>query len=140
MNISYFNTERYPDPTAYKALSKVDQAEKRQYRPLVYICSPFSGDVEANVKQARFYSRYAVQKGYIPITPHLLYPQFLNDEDEGERELGLLFGKILLDKCAEVWVCGDRISAGMKAEIERAKQKRSRIRYFSAGMEERDGQ
>ena len=39
--------------------------------PVVYICSPYSGDVERNTEMARRYSRYAIDNGYVPITPHL---------------------------------------------------------------------
>jgi hypothetical protein len=108
----------------------------RAFRPIVYICSPYSGDVEANVAAARRYSRFAVDKGFIPIAPHLLYPQFLNDDDERERELGLFFGNALMSKCAEVWVFGSRISAGMETEIKRAKWKGYRLRYFTEECQE----
>ncbi|WP_444240733.1 DUF7768 domain-containing protein [Eshraghiella crossota] len=37
--------------------------EQKRYRPMVYICSAYSGDVEGNVAKARKYSRYAVD-GY----------------------------------------------------------------------------
>ena len=81
MSNDYRNSEGYPDPTAGEALSRIAANEKqslRAFRPIVYICSPFSGDVETNVANARRYSRYAVDKGYIPIAPHLLFPQFLD--------------------------------------------------------------
>ena len=109
----------------------------KQDTPLVYICSPYSGDVARNTRNARRFSRYAAMHGYIPVTPHLLYPQFLNDNKPAERDLGLLFGNALLDLCAEVWVFGAHVSSGMKAEIERAKQRRCRIRYFTERCEER---
>ena len=134
MSNDYRNSEGYADPTAGEALSRILANERqslRAFRPIVYICSPYSGDVEANVAAARRYSRFAVDKGYIPIAPHLLYPQFLNDDDEQERELGLFFGNALMSKCAEVWVFGSRISAGMEAEIKRAKWKDYRLRYFT---------
>ena len=41
----------------------------------------YAGDVTANVENARRYSRFAVDAGYIPIAPHLLFPQFLNDDN-----------------------------------------------------------
>lgn len=44
---------------------------------------------------------------------------------------------ILMSKCAELWVFGSYISSGMKAEIERAKRKNMKIRYFSEEMEEK---
>ena len=68
MSNDYRNSEGYPDPTAGEALSRIAANEKqslRAFRPIVYICSPFSGDVETNVANARRYSRYAVDKGYI---------------------------------------------------------------------------
>jgi len=37
----------------------------------------------------------------------------------------------MLEKCDELWVCGGRISSGMKAEIELAKQLGIPIRYVS---------
>lgn len=82
------------------------------------------------------YSRYAVDKGYIPIAPHLLFPQFLDDDNPDERELGLFFGNALMSKCAEVWVFGSRISSGMEAEIKRAKWKGYHLRYFTEECQE----
>lgn len=138
MSIDKYNSEGYYDPTAYEAMTVIEKEERalRAFRPIVYICSPFSGDVESNVKAAQGYSRYAVDKGYIPITPHLLFPQFLNDNNPDERQLGLFFGNALMSKCSEVWVFGSIISAGMEAEIKRAKWKNYRLRYFTEGCEE----
>ena len=138
MGVSKFNSEGYYDPTAYGALSVIEAEEKvlRAFRPIVYICSPFSGDVDGNIAAAQRYSRFAVDKGYIPIAPHLLFPQFLNDDDPKERQLGLFFGNALMSKCAEVWVFGSTISAGMEAEIKRAKWKDYRLRYFNENCEE----
>ncbi len=138
MSINRRNSEMYYDPTAYEALTRVEREEQaKQYRPLVYICSPYSGDVARNTRNARRFSRYAAMHGYIPVTPHLLYPQFLDDNKPAERDLGLQFGNALLDLCAEVWVFGSQISRGMKAEIERAKQRRCPIRYFTEQCDER---
>ena len=138
MSISKFNSEGYFDPTAYGALSVIEREERslRAFRPIVYICSPYAGDIDANVDAARRYSRFAVDKGYIPIAPHLLFPQFLDDNNPTERELGLFFGNALMSKCAEVWVFGSRISSGMEAEIKRAKWKDYRLRYFTEECQE----
>jgi len=137
MAVSKYNSEGYYDPTAYEALSNVEAIEKsKRYRPLIYICSPFSGDVNRNIENARRYCRFAVVKNYIPIAPHLLFPQFLNDDIEKERELGWFFGNVLMGYCSEVWVFGNRVSKGMGAEIERAKRKNHKIRYFTDDFEE----
>ena len=100
---------------------------------VIAICA---GDIEKNVVAARAYSRFAVEQGYIPIAPHLLFPQFLNDNDPKERELGLFFGNAIMSKCSEIWVFGSHISPGMEAEIKRAKWKNYRLRYFTENLEE----
>ena len=109
---------------------------EKSYKPLVYICSPYSGDVEANVKAAREYCRLAVDKGYIPVAPHLLYPQFMDDNDPAERKLGMSFGNALMDSCSELWVCGDRLSPGMEAEFDRASEKNMTIKFLTKENEE----
>ena len=138
MSIEKFNAERYADPTAYAAMTKIEKEEKAlfTFRPIVYICSPYAGDVETNVKAAQRYSRFAVDAGYLPIAPHLLFPQFMNDRDVKERQLGMFFGNVLMSKCAEIWVFGSRISSGMEAEIERAKRKNYTVRYFDTDLKE----
>ena len=137
MGVSKYNSEGYYDPTAYEALTKAIQEEKTaRYRPLVYICSPYSGDMEGNTEKARRYSRFAADAGTIPIAPHLLFPQILRDDHPIERQLGLVFGLAVLCKCAEVWVFGSRISPGMEAEIKRARWKNIRLRHFTEECEE----
>ena len=138
MNAEKVNCEGYFDPTAYEALCAIEKEERalRAFRPIVFICSPYAGEVDENIRAARRYSRFAVDKGYIPIAPHLLFPQFLNDADPNERQLGLFFGDALMSKCSEVWVFGSRVSAGMETEIKRAKWKNYRLRYFNENCEE----
>lgn len=86
--------------------------------PIVYICSKYRGNVAHNMAMARRYSRFAVDQGCVPLTPHLWLPQFLSEETE--RELALRIDLRLLERCDELWVCGDEISEGMAREIERA--------------------
>ena len=124
MNKELYNRSGCKDPTPYQAIKNV---EKRYYL-LVYICSPFSGDVENNVIKARTYSRYALDRGNIPIAPHLLFPQFMSDESE--RRLAMHFNYVLLGKCEEVWVFGDHISLGMAEEIRVAEKRKMKIRYI----------
>ena len=85
---------------------------------LVYIASPYAGDV-AFAKAA---CRYAAAKGYTPVAVHLMYPQFLDDRVPKEREAGLKMGRRVLAACEEIWLCGERMSAGMKAEEAEAKR------------------
>ena len=105
----------------------------------MYICSPYSDDILNNERKARVFCKFAVQQGVIPIAPHLLYPQFLDDSDPAERELGLFFGIVLLTKCEEIWVFGTHVSAGMAAEIAKAESREIPIRYFSEDCQEVHG-
>lgn len=129
------NSEGYPDPTAFEALTAVAKSEN-PYLPLVYVASPFAGDMERNITKAQGYCRFAVSKGCIPLAPHLHYPQFMDDGDKGQRDLGIRFALILLGKCDELWVFGERISEGMAREIAKAKRRGMPIRYFNHKCEE----
>ena len=130
-----YNNEGYPTPTEYRALRNIELEEKAErYRPLVYICSPLSGDIPGNMEKARKYSRFAVDNKAIPIAPHLLFPQFM---DEGtERNLAMFMDMVLLGRCEELWVFGSTISKGMRAEIRKAGRKNIKIRYFTEELEE----
>ena len=131
------NAEGYPDPTAATALENVARAEDaRVHRPLVYIASPYAGETEDNISRAKGYCRFAVSKGVIPLAPHLLYPQFMDVGDEDQRILGLRFAIALLCRCDELWVFGEKISAGMAKEIEKAEKRGMRIRRFNSKCEE----
>lgn len=128
MGIAKYNSEGYPDPTAYEAVRNAE-AERKKWRPLVYVCSPYAGDTDGNEKRARRYCRFAVDQGSIPVAPHLLFPQFMSEETE--RELALFMGNVLLGRCEQIWVFGTEYSPGMTAEITRAKRRNMTVRYFT---------
>lgn len=86
---------------------------------VVYICSPYRGEVANNIALAKRISRKAALEGCLVICPHLMYPQFLVDEGE-EREIGIRSGLELLKYADEVWVAEGQISSGMSREIARA--------------------
>jgi hypothetical protein len=81
MGVNLYNGEGYSDPTAYEALKNIEQEIKlyklKESRPIVFICSPFAGDIEGNMKKAKSYGRFAISEGVVPVIPHLMYPQFL---------------------------------------------------------------
>lgn len=87
-------------------------------KKLVYICSPCRGDYNINIQNAKAYSRAAMLKGYIPITPHIYFTRFMDDNNSEERSMAMDAGQQLLLMCSEVWVFGiDKPSEGMQAEI-----------------------
>ena len=102
----------------------------------VFICSPFRGDIEKNVKKTQKHARKAALMGVSPIAPHLLFPQFLKEEDPDERDLGIRLGLEQLAMCDELWVFGKEISQGMSKEISFAEERGIPIKYFSDCEEE----
>ena len=58
--MNYLNDEHYPDYTAWQAIINVEREFKpKGFRPIVFICSPYAGDVKANAANARAYCRFA---------------------------------------------------------------------------------
>ena len=96
----------------------------------VYICSPYRSylkdpagrdkEISRNLKLARKGCRIAVERGFIPVAPHLFFPQFLNEETE--RDVGIDMGMELLKNCDAVWVLGRTVSDGMAGEIAFARE------------------
>lgn len=140
MNEHMRNAEGYLDPTAFTALQNIEREERSKrlgYMPLVYICSPYAGDVERNVENARRYCAFALAQAALPVAPHLLFPQILGQEETEEtRDLALHMGLILLSKCKELWFFGDAISSGMRVEINRARRRDMIVRRFTSDCEE----
>lgn len=106
---------------------------------IIYVCSPFRGNEKSseaeNIESAKKYSKYVMSKGDVPITPHLLYPQILNDNIESERKLGIACGLEIMKLCDEVHVFGNIISAGMICEIKYAKKIGKIIRKIDLNQE-----
>lgn len=101
---------------------------------LVYISSPLRGDMEKNMEKAKDYCAYAASCGVIPLAPHTIFTQYLNDAVPEQREQGLRMGHELLERCDELWVMGDTISQGMKDEIGLATFLQLPILYVSDDM------
>lgn len=82
----------------------------------VYICAPLGGNIQENLKKAKQYARYALLCGTAPVVPHF-YALCLNDNISKEREIGMAAGLSLLWFCDEMWIFGDEVTKGMKAEM-----------------------
>ena len=51
MSVNLYNSEGYFDPTVYAALTHIEQEAKRTaYKPLVFICSPYAGNIRRNTE------------------------------------------------------------------------------------------
>ena len=104
--------------------------ESRNYDPAIaereFICSPFHSE---DFNDWEFYCRLASAAckrsfidGRIPVAPHMYFTNFLDDTNNKHRQWGLAASQSLLSECDKmtVYVIDGYISAGMKAEIERA--------------------
>lgn len=89
---------------------------------VVYVCSPYRGDIQKNTELARRICRKATLEKNVVICPHLLYPQFLSDEDTEEREIGMAAGLKSLELADEVWIADGEVSEGMFREIVMAQE------------------
>ena len=86
----------------------------------IYVCSPYSGDIETNTANARRYGQYVMSYGHAPFIPHLLYTQWLDDSKPADREMGIQAGLAFLKVCDELWCFypPDKIlTGGMAAEV-----------------------
>lgn len=133
MAVGFKNQEGYADPTAFEALTTIEK-EAKKWRPLVYVCSPYSGNVIGNTEKAKRYCRFAVDSGAIPLAPHLLLPLFM--KEPAERELAMFMDMVFLGKTEQLWVFGENFSPGMQAEIAKAKKRNMKIRYFTEDLQE----
>ena len=96
----------------------------------VYLCAPLGGDVTANLEKVRQYCRYALLCGTAPVVPHF-YAECLDDNNPKDREAGLAAGMSLLWLCDEVWVFGDTVTDGMRAELKFCKNLNIRVRKIT---------
>jgi hypothetical protein len=87
---------------------------------LIFVSSPYSGNVKENVANAKSYCKYVMDQGLIPFAPHLFFTQFLDDSNDTDRLMGLYAGMSMLERCDEFWMFGDTISDGMRLELQEA--------------------
>jgi hypothetical protein len=98
--------------------------------PRVFVVSPYSGDVEANVEYAIACVRDCFVRGEVPFAGHLLYPQCLDDEDPLEREQGMHAGIVWMGVVDRVVVYTDRgFSPGMLHDITEASKKHRIVEF-----------
>lgn len=138
MRISKFNHEGYYDPTTYRAFKNIDKDDKRKarFRPIVYICAPHSDVDERSLENTKLYCRFAVDRGYLPIAPQLYFSQFMDCGDDRDQNTVISMNSMLMKKCAEVWVFGDRLSKQMESEIKKAEEINRPVRHFTKRCQE----
>ena len=63
---------------------------------LIYICSPYRGDVKRNKEYARYLTRVALVNGFAPVTVHLYLTEVTDDNNPAERRMGMAAGLEIL--------------------------------------------
>lgn len=96
----------------------------------VFVCSPYRGDIEKNTKKAAYAAKIACGCGYMPVVPHLYFPQFLDENDESERIRGIELGIELMKGCDQIWLLEPSITSGMEYELEAAKEIHIPVRMY----------
>ncbi len=90
---------------------------------LIYIASPWRAADEVtrrhNRDRALRICREVAMAGDVPVAAHLLFPQFLDDDDPIERGVGMRCATNLLAHCDEVRAAG-ALTEGMQHELAEA--------------------
>jgi hypothetical protein len=94
----------------------------------VYVCHPYAGDPEENVRRVRRIARRIVQEGNLPMAPHLYFPAFMSEKESRETILDMCRKMVLL--VDEIRVYGEP-TEGMAAEIREAKIYGKEIRVLT---------
>lgn len=86
----------------------------------VYIAHPLGRDLdrEANRARASRWVGYAGTLGFAPVADWIILS---GQWPEERRELGLQIDFALIERCDELWLCGGRVSPGMRLEAEHAR-------------------
>ena len=98
---------------------------------LVYICSPYDGDMQDYVK-AKAYCREVLREGNLPVALHVYLPPLIQrDETENEKDqkYALAAAAAMIPHCDEVRVYGHKITEKMQKEIAIANEYRMAVKY-----------
>lgn len=100
----------------------------------VMLCSKFStGNKTENTHLTLSLVREIMKDGVIAFAPHMYFPQFLDDANHKERQMGINMGIEMMSAFDELWIVDytDQ-SEGMKVEIDFwVKYVQKPIRFFT---------
>ena len=84
------------------AYTRIKKPRRVTDDPVIYVCSPYAADPERNARRAENFCRYVWEMGGIPLAPHQLFPRFMNENRNKEREAGLRMARKLLGMVGEI--------------------------------------
>lgn len=88
----------------------------------VYIAHPIKGDIKGNMEKVLAICAQTHSLDTIPVAPYLVSLAYVNDDIKEDRYRGMLANFECLKRgyVDEVWLYGERISSGMREEVELA--------------------
>ena len=124
------------DTNMLSFLNALFLGRKGKDRKYVYICSPLRSDtqfgININMRAARVYMTHVIENmDYGAKAPHAFLPEYLDDNVPAERAMALRYGLKVLEQSDMMFVCGDRMSVGMRGEIVHAVKLGIPITVFS---------
>lgn len=104
-----------------------------------YICSPLSADTKEkrshNMEQAKFYLMQMKRLYHCrTFASHAHMPLMLDDTIAEEREAGMRIGRVLIELCDTLIICGRHVSNGMKEEIQTALTSGKEVYWYDSRM------
>lgn len=99
---------------------------------VVYIAHPLGSgpNREENRSSAAKWVAWAASKGVAPVADWIILSGQW-EESPHLRAIGLAIDVALVKRCDEIWLCGKRISDGMRIELEAAKAEGLTVRDFT---------
>jgi hypothetical protein len=101
--------------------SKAEKKDPKE-KLMVYIAHPISGDIANNKEKVRKICEkiHKSSDKIIPLAPYLVPLSYLDDDIPEERHMGIEANKAMFRRGGfdELWLCGEKISDGMKEEVE----------------------
>jgi len=96
---------------------------------IIFICHPWRGNNSSHIENnnpeltKRICKHIAISTDNVPLSTGLYLNQFLNDDIDDERKLGLKLGRELMEICDVVYSYEmSGVSEGMKGDLDFAKK------------------
>ena len=93
-------------------------------RPMAYITAAWSNNEFENTENAAKYCRAIHEAGFMPMSPLLFVPLFINDEIPQEHKDGIDIGRDMLRRSHVLVVCGAVVNESVKNDIAVAERLR----------------
>ncbi len=89
---------------------------------VIYMAHPVSGDIARNLSEAKRWIRWIEEThdDVAVVANWITECEIWDDSDPVQRAAGLRRDFAVIARCDELWLVGDHVSAGMRAEREHA--------------------